>query len=388
MQRDAPLGSSAGVFALGVDRAFRRFRRTGDPRALASVYDRTAPELLGLARHLASVEASAEDLLQATFVTAIEAAATFDPQHRVVPWLVGPVVPRFLAGRDSFRRAFLGVGRLPTVSRAARKAPASTVPSRPAMSVFARSAKTLGCGPIAGCDGILTNHARAARRRARRAVVAGPPRPGDVVDPGAEVEAREWTRALAVAIDRIAEPYRPVLRLHLVHGLDPAEIARVLERPDGTVRAQLHRGLDRLRRALPVGLSAGAATVRVVDAEWETFPRLRTRLGDDLLAGRVDDASTLFRDERLNPADRYLAPDLRRTLIPFVVATAPVLRAAEERMREVGQHEHTAAIAQGKSRFRSFVEIDAAKTPDRRRRDAEVRALAGAAPDAPVWSPH
>jgi len=177
------------------DRAFARFQRTRDPRALARVFDRTAPELLRLARHLATGEAAAEDLVQATFVTAIETAPNHRPGLPVLPWLVG----------------------------------------------------------------ILGNHARAARRRDRRPL--DPDRAGrdDVADPAAEAEGRELSAAVHATIAGLPPPYRPVLRLYLEHGLEPIEIARSLERPPGTVRAQVARGLDLLRAALPAILGAGSA---------------------------------------------------------------------------------------------------------------------------------
>ncbi|NOT28833.1 MAG: sigma-70 family RNA polymerase sigma factor, partial [Planctomycetes bacterium] len=71
------------------DRLFGEFRRTGDARALGEVYDRLAPELLGVALHTTRDPAQAEDVLQATFVAAIEQAQRFDPERRVLPWLVG-----------------------------------------------------------------------------------------------------------------------------------------------------------------------------------------------------------------------------------------------------------------------------------------------------------
>lgn len=185
------------MFQRSPDSAFRRFRDRGDPAALAVVFDRTAPELLRLARHLADDVATAEDLVQATFLTVLERAADHDGQRPVLPWLLG----------------------------------------------------------------ILANHARVARRRSRAPAdpsrVPGPRPDADPVDAAATHELRA---ELATAIEALPEPYRPVLRLALGHGLEPQEIAQVLDRPGGTVRAQLARGLDRLRRALPRGVaSAGAA---------------------------------------------------------------------------------------------------------------------------------
>ncbi|MBX3461554.1 MAG: sigma-70 family RNA polymerase sigma factor [Planctomycetes bacterium] len=177
-----------------VELAFRRFQRHREPRALALVFDRTAADLLALARHLAPPGTEAEDLVQATFVTAIEAAATHRPGERVLPWLCG----------------------------------------------------------------ILANHARAARRQGRRQ--PDPTRLQQPVgDPAAAAAAAELHAELAAAIDRLPDAYRPVLRLVLAHGLQAHEVARALDRPAGTVRAQVARGLDRLRRSLPASLAGSAA---------------------------------------------------------------------------------------------------------------------------------
>lgn len=73
---------------LAADRLFRRFQKTGDPRLLGQVFDRTAPELLRVALHLSRDRHRAEDLLQSTFLTAIEKAAQYDAERRVLPWLL------------------------------------------------------------------------------------------------------------------------------------------------------------------------------------------------------------------------------------------------------------------------------------------------------------
>ena len=179
------------------DRLFARFRRSGDPEALAGVFDRTAPELLRVARHLARDTAAAEDLVQATFVAAIEGAATFEDSRRVLPWLLG----------------------------------------------------------------ILANLARRQRRAAQRA-----PDPGRLAreaagDPVAHAEEAEFRAAFERALNGVPDPYRAVLVLHLEHGLTAAEIARALDRPAGTVRTQVVRGIDLLRRALPPSFVASAAVL-------------------------------------------------------------------------------------------------------------------------------
>ena len=60
------------------------------------------------------------------------------------------------------------------------------------------------------------------------------------------VELREALRLLAC----LDEPYREVLRLRYLDGFEIEEIAHQLARSPGTVRSQIKRGLDRLRRRL------------------------------------------------------------------------------------------------------------------------------------------
>lgn len=178
-----------------VDRAFERFRALGDPRALARVFDATAPELMRLALHLTADRHAAEDLVQATFLAAIEDARSFRTGERVLPWLCG----------------------------------------------------------------ILANRARDARRRGRMRPVAPPLELAETADPSEVAAGAELQSAVGERVRALPEPYRRVLILHLEHGLGGKEIAEVLERPPATVRSQLLRGLDRLRRSLPAGLAAGGA---------------------------------------------------------------------------------------------------------------------------------
>jgi len=68
---------------------FERYRAHGDARAVARLVERTAPELLRVAFHLVRDVHDAEDIVQATFLAALESAATFQSGRRVVPWLIG-----------------------------------------------------------------------------------------------------------------------------------------------------------------------------------------------------------------------------------------------------------------------------------------------------------
>ena len=180
---------------LSNEQLFTRFRRHTDAAALGEVFDRTAEDLFKLALYLGPEAHDAEDLVQATYLTAIETAASFDAERKLFPWLLG----------------------------------------------------------------ILSNLARKARDRARRRIYTDRlPIPQGVDDPERQAEHSELQATLERAIARLPQPYRQVLVLHLGHGLNAQQISGVLERSAGTVRSQVVRGLEHLRRLLPAGLTGAA----------------------------------------------------------------------------------------------------------------------------------
>jgi RNA polymerase sigma factor (sigma-70 family) len=174
-------------------RLFLRYRSRHDGRALARLFDLLAPELLGVAVHLLDDPWLAEDLVQETFLVAIQHADRFDSGRSVKPWLYGILV---------------------------RKA------------------------------------ALAQRSKART------PDPERLSNPTAEDPATRAANAevpavLEKALERCRPAERDVLRSYLLEGRPLTEIAARLERSPGTVRMQLHRGLERLRRGLPAGIAVG-----------------------------------------------------------------------------------------------------------------------------------
>ena len=76
------------------DQLFVRFRQAHDMGALAELFDRVAPQLLQVARHLVRDAHTAEDLVQQTFVAALEEHGTWDATRPVVPWLAGILANR------------------------------------------------------------------------------------------------------------------------------------------------------------------------------------------------------------------------------------------------------------------------------------------------------
>jgi RNA polymerase sigma-70 factor (ECF subfamily) len=73
---------------------------------------------------------------------------------------------------------------------------------------------------------------------------------GDAVDPAHTVLRTERDARLRAAVASLDEPYREVVALRFFAERSLAEIAESTDRPLGTVKTHLHRGLARLRSAL------------------------------------------------------------------------------------------------------------------------------------------
>jgi RNA polymerase sigma-70 factor (ECF subfamily) len=175
------------------DKLFERWCRHADAGALGRLFDRVAPRLLALGIHLVGEASEAEDLVQTTFLAAIEQRASLDASLPAMPWLTS----------------------------------------------------------------VLAHKAKDARKRAARRIDPERLAERSAEDPARPLEQRELSGELARAIDQLGEPYRQVLVLRLRHGLPIADVAHVLERSPGTVRVQLHRALEKLRPLLPASLATG-----------------------------------------------------------------------------------------------------------------------------------
>jgi len=184
---------------------FDRYRKGGDVEALTAVFDETAPALLGLANYLVHRQDVAEDVVQATFLAAIESAERYDADFPVRPWLTG-----ILARKAKQANAQKGV---PLERRESPSELLSTAPG-------ARD-------PIEGAAGT------------------------------------ELMRNLKQAFADLPDRYRQVLGPFLHDGDKPQDIARDQGIEAGTVRVQIHRGLKLLRDALPAGYAFGALAVTV-----------------------------------------------------------------------------------------------------------------------------
>jgi RNA polymerase sigma-70 factor, ECF subfamily len=75
-------------------------------------------------------------------------------------------------------------------------------------------------------------------------------RSGGNPDPAAQALRRERDAGIRAAVASLEEPYREVVALRFFGELSLAEIAAQTDRPLGTVKTHLHRGLARLRARL------------------------------------------------------------------------------------------------------------------------------------------
>ena len=72
--------------ATSPEQAFRRYLDKRDASAFATFYDLTVEDVVAVAVRLARDAVLAEDLVQATYLAALEGCERYDPTLRIVPW--------------------------------------------------------------------------------------------------------------------------------------------------------------------------------------------------------------------------------------------------------------------------------------------------------------
>ncbi len=190
-QYEIPAGS--------VEADFLAWRSNGDGAALERVFDAVAPDLLKLGLHLVGQAADAEDLVQQTFLAALQNPGSWVPGRPLRPFLTTILRRRAI---DAHRR------------------------NRPTEELDLQ------------LDWI-----------------------GEQVAPDDEAMAAEMSAELAKALDGLREPYRRAMLLRLRHGMRSADIAHVLNLSPGAVRMRLSRGTELLRGLLPAALGAVLASL-------------------------------------------------------------------------------------------------------------------------------
>src|SRR5881394_853801 len=90
--------------AMDAEQRFLQFQQTREPAHLGAVFDLVADELFAFALHLCRDQAAAEDLVQATFLVALERAHRWDARRPLRPWLLGILQREARAMRRRSRR--------------------------------------------------------------------------------------------------------------------------------------------------------------------------------------------------------------------------------------------------------------------------------------------
>lgn len=175
------------------DLALARSLAAGEEEAFRTLVDQETTSVFRTCYRILGRVDEAEDATQETFVLAYRSLASFRGDGRPGAWLTR------IATRECWRRAAVR----------SRRAAATTALDEVVMETLPGSYSPLG--------DLLAAEERTAVRR---------------------------------AVENLGEPYREVVALRFFGELSLLDIAAATGRPEGTVKAQLHRGLERLRRSL------------------------------------------------------------------------------------------------------------------------------------------
>jgi RNA polymerase sigma-70 factor (ECF subfamily) len=186
----------------------------GDADAFRVLVERESRSIVRTCYRVLGDLHEAEDAAQEAFVTAYRALGTWRGEGPFGAWLAR------IATRIAVRRA-------------SRRRPVAWIDPRP----VAGDAEAGGGRDVIG-------------EAALASALGGAP------DPAQLAVRAERASAIRAAVAGLDEPYREVVMLRFFSELSLAEIAAQSDRPLGTVKTHLHRGLARLRRSLE---SAGVA---------------------------------------------------------------------------------------------------------------------------------
>ncbi|MEO7118832.1 MAG: sigma-70 family RNA polymerase sigma factor, partial [Candidatus Limnocylindrales bacterium] len=158
-----------------------------------------------------------------------------------------PEAFRLLVERETtavFRTCYRILGRVDEAEDAAQDA---------FVQAYRALASYRGDGPAgAWLARIATREAWRRSGRSRRRTVAELSDTHRLIqlDPLSEAVATEQREVIRLAVATLPDPYREVVALRFFSELSVADIATAMGRPEGTIKAQLHRGLQRLRGSL------------------------------------------------------------------------------------------------------------------------------------------
>jgi RNA polymerase sigma-70 factor, ECF subfamily len=192
--------------------------RAGDENAFAQVVDAWSPMLLRVARTFVSTDASAQEIVQETWLAVVRGLERFEGRSTLKTWVFSILT---------------NVGRT-TGARESRSLPLSSLsPDDEGPTV--EPGRFLGAGD----------------EWARHWTPGGAPVPWQLT-PEDHVLAGEIRTHVARALTELPERQRVVVALRDVHGMTADEVCDVLEISPENQRVLLHRGRARMRAALDV----------------------------------------------------------------------------------------------------------------------------------------
>jgi len=218
-RRPSPIPSAAGVAAARVaridqDEAARRAVDAviaGDRDAFAVLVERDLPAVTRLCYRVLGNRDDAEEAAQETFVAAYRSLPDWRGDGPFAAWI---------------SRIALHVA----LRRARRTRPVDWI----------------DVAALEGPDEVLDGGGRRVARHLTTAALDA----ADRTDPGAIALATERDAIVRDAVRSLEEPYREAVALRYFAELTVPEIAEACNRPQGTVKTHLHRGLLRLRERI------------------------------------------------------------------------------------------------------------------------------------------
>lgn len=168
----------------------------GDHDAFARIVDRYTPVVYSLALRYLGREQEAEDAVQEVFLRAFDALSRFQLSRRFYSWLYTIAVNHLRNVRNKRRRR--------------------------------------------GSDDMLPYEDGVAAEEVQR----------PLADPPSELERSEGEAMVRSALARLQPKYRDVLVLRQFQELSVAEVAEILDLPEGTVKTNLHRAKKALAAML------------------------------------------------------------------------------------------------------------------------------------------
>jgi RNA polymerase sigma-70 factor (ECF subfamily) len=200
-------GYASAMSAAPTDFDLARRLRSGDERAMRVLVERYHGAMVNLAKLYARNRASAEEIVQDSWVAVIEGIGRFEGRSSLKTWLFAIVANK-------------------ARSRAQRD------------------------GLIVLLDDMAPGADLDPARFDERGHWTQPPGQWDTLSPERLAGDREVLKHIGAALDALPPAQRAVVLLRDVEGLDPDEICNVLGVSESNLRVLLHRARTRLRAAL------------------------------------------------------------------------------------------------------------------------------------------